>query len=103
MNIEISPKEYEKLLNWYDAMMYCQLMMIDDKTDWRLPTKEDLNYIYNSENDFENDFVRSSYWTPMEHDSDSAWIHAMNSGIQGYNFNKNYLAYVRPVRTIEPF
>jgi hypothetical protein len=36
MNIEISPKEYEKELNWDDSNLYCQLLDIDGKKDWRM-------------------------------------------------------------------
>jgi hypothetical protein len=66
-NIEISPKEYEKHLNWDDAMMYCQLLTIDGKDDWRLPTKDELKYIYNSKKDFTGYY----YWTSTEDNEDS--------------------------------
>ena len=36
-NIEISPKEYERKLSWDDALLYCQLLVIDGKDNWRLP------------------------------------------------------------------
>lgn len=48
MKIEISPVEYEKHLNWSDANMYCQLLEIDGKTDWRLPTLKEFEDIYQS-------------------------------------------------------
>ena len=99
MNIEISPKEYEKLLNWYDAMMYCQVLVIDEKYDWRLPTKEELDYIYHSK----NDFVGSFYWSSTD-DNDNgnnAWNQGLSSGGKG-TFPKDGSNYVRPVRTIEP-
>jgi hypothetical protein len=37
MNIEVSDREYWKELNYDDAELYCQLLVIDGKTDWRLP------------------------------------------------------------------
>lgn len=36
MNIEVSPKEYWKLLNYYDGLLYCDMVVIDNKTDWRM-------------------------------------------------------------------
>jgi hypothetical protein len=55
MNIEISPKAYQKYnLNFYDAELYCSLLIIDGKNDWRLPTIEELEYIAKSKNDFED-------------------------------------------------
>lgn len=38
MKFEISPLEYEKCLNYDDAKLYCELLIIDAKNDWRLPT-----------------------------------------------------------------
>jgi hypothetical protein len=97
MNIEISPKKYESKLNWYDGMLYCQLLIIDGKDDWRLPTKDELDYIYHSENDFVFDF----YWTSTEYNGHNAWSQNLSSGNQ-YDFSyKNYSYYVRPVRTIK--
>jgi formylglycine-generating enzyme required for sulfatase activity len=55
MNIEISPKAYQKYnLNFSDAELYCSLLIIDGKNDWRLPTLEELEYIAKSKNDFED-------------------------------------------------
>ena len=94
MNIEIAPKEYERMLEWDDAMMYCQLLAIDDKIDWRLPTKEELNYIYKSE----NDFVGSGYWA-NELYGNVAWIQNMSNGTQLAGL-KHVSYHVRAVRTI---
>lgn len=37
MRIEIASKEYWKELNYYDALLYCSLLVIDGKNDWRMP------------------------------------------------------------------
>jgi hypothetical protein len=98
MNIEISPKEYEKQLNWDDAMMYCQLLTIDNKNDWRLPTKNELYTIYESS----NDFVRGNYWSSDESDITGAWFVNFNNGIQ-YRMSKHIINYrARPIRNIRP-
>ena len=35
--VEISPKEYwKKKLNYHDALLYCTMLVIDNKTDWRM-------------------------------------------------------------------
>jgi len=97
MNIEISPKEYETDLNWHDAMMYCQLLIIDGKDDWRLPTKDELDYIYHSD----NDFVGSSYWSSTEFNGNYAWSQNLSSGIQyGNYYGKNGSYYARAVRSL---
>ena len=52
MKFEIAPIETETRGNWYEARMYCFSLDIDGKVGWRLPTKEELTAIYESENDF---------------------------------------------------
>ena len=44
--IEISPLDYEQVLEWEDAKLYCFSLTVDDKTGWRLPTLADLIDIY---------------------------------------------------------
>ena len=42
--VEVSPKEYWKELTYADAVLYCALLNIDGKNDWRLRKfGEDLN------------------------------------------------------------
>lgn len=94
MNIEISPKECERTLNWHDAMLYCQLLTIGGKNDWRLPTKDELNEIYKAENDLDGLF----YWSSTEHNGDNAWYKNMSSGNQ-YHYDKNSRFNVRVVRS----
>jgi hypothetical protein len=81
--IEISPKEYEKKLNWYDATLYCQLLTIDNKNDWRMPTKDELNVMYTNK-DVIGGFV-DYYWcsTPVEGDLSSNWGQNFKTGKQG--------------------
>lgn len=98
MNIEISSKEYERELNWYDANMYCQLLIIDNKNDWRLPTKYELNDIYNSKNDF-GDLIYWSSTTQGGHDN-AAWVKSFDDNVP-YLLDKLWVYYVRPIRTIE--
>lgn len=35
--IEIANEKYWKNLKYYDALLYCSLLVIDDKNDWRIP------------------------------------------------------------------
>jgi hypothetical protein len=96
MNFEIAPKSTEIQANWEDAKMYCFALNADGKTGWRLPTKQELNEICQSGNDFENNW----YWSSTEGNGNGAWAQYMSSGGQ-YNANKNYGdGYVRAVRDI---
>ena len=95
MNIEISPKEYETILTWYDAMMYGQLLVIDNKNDWRLPTTEELNDIYNSENDLDG----LGYWSSTETNGGYGALYQSMSGVQ-YPTPKSVRYFVRAVRSL---
>ena len=77
MIFEIAPKWTEITATWYDAKLYCFTLNIDGKTGWRLPTKEELDQIYRSK----NDFVGISYWSSTERDCD-AWCQFMSIGYQ---------------------
>ena len=94
-NIEISPKEYERFLDWDDAIFYCQLLVIDNKTDWRLPTIEELKDIYHSRNDFE----LGKYWSSTIDRQDGAWLHNFKSN-NNYAFYKAECCYIRAVREL---
>jgi hypothetical protein len=98
MQIEISPKEYEQRLNWHDGMLYCQLLVIDDKNDWRMPSLDELCEIFTSNHDF-LDWV---YWSSDEVNG-GAW--AWGQSFKLYGQNQHQLKYgekymVRPVRNI---
>lgn len=105
MNIEISPRAYESYLNWEDGMLYCSLLVIDGKDDWRMPTIEELNDIYNSDkevNDMynsENDFEVDCYWSSLD-DGKLAWLHDMWGRGRKYMNKKTTRVYVRAVRSI---
>jgi hypothetical protein len=37
MTIEISEEKYWKVMGYDDGMLYCSLLIIDGKEDWRMP------------------------------------------------------------------
>jgi hypothetical protein len=97
MNFEIAPKSTEIQANWDDARLYCFSLNIDGKVGWRLPTREELNAIYQSESDFE----KSYYWSSTEYAGGSAWGQVMSSGTQ-YTNGKDYGGfYVRAIRDLK--
>ena len=96
MNFEIATKSTEIQANWDDARLYCFAMDIDGKTGWRLPTKEELNEIYQSE----NDFVGNSYWSSTENFGSCAWVQSMGNGIRANGSKKDGGFYVRAIRDL---
>jgi formylglycine-generating enzyme required for sulfatase activity len=96
MNFEVAPKTTEIQATWYNAQMYCLFLNVNGKTGWRLPTKEELDYIYYSK----NDFVVSYYWSSTELNGTNAWSQYLSNGDQSFPNKRNSL-YVRPVRDIK--
>ena len=96
MNFEIAPKESEIEANWDDARLYCFSLNIDGKTGWRLPTRKELNEIYNSNNDFEIYW----YWASEEFDTVSAWTLTFTNGLRYEDYKDNY-NYVRAIRDLK--
>lgn len=97
MKFEIAPKTSEMQLNWEDARLYCFSLNIDGKTGWRLPTKKELNEIYESDNDFEK---KGWYWSSTEVNDDLAWAQHFNTGIQsGFASKNSVFDYVRAIRS----
>jgi hypothetical protein len=96
MNFEIAPKSTEIRLNWFDARLYCFSLNIDGKTGWRLPTKEELNEIYQSDNDFELRW----HWSSTEYIGSDVWVQNFGYGNQ-FTGGKYYdSGYVRAIRDL---
>lgn len=96
MNFEIAPKSTEVQANWNEARIYCFALNIDGKIGWRLPTKEELNEIYRSDNDFKKDW----YWSSTENSGYFAWVQYMFNGNQ-YYYSKGFNGYyVRAIRSL---
>jgi hypothetical protein len=80
--IILSPKSSEKYLTHADAVKYAE-----SSKNWRLPTIEELVYIYNYiTKTFHDDrylFKDAAYWSStMGNDRDMAWIKHMQTGSQ---------------------
>ena len=99
MNIEIIDKIYERKLNWYDGKLYCELLTIDGKNDWRLPTIEELVDISYDTNNFKPACYWSSSIVGINDRGLAMYREFSKNAFMGYNnFSANY--YIRPVRTI---
>jgi hypothetical protein len=95
MKFEIAPKSTEIESNWFDAKLYCFSLNIDGKTGWRLPTRAELNEIYESDNDF---VICTYYWTSAEFSGTGAWTQLFINGIQNFrtkDYDKNQVRAVR--------
>jgi len=91
---------------WAQAMAYCENLTLGGQSDWRLPTRNELQSIvdYNNYNpsisiSFFPDTVASVYWssTPLAYNTSSAWIVNFNYGYVYFD-DKTYYNDVRAVR-----
>jgi hypothetical protein len=88
-------------VNWYNAHDELNEPSKHDAAgkkyfDWRLPTKWELNEMYNERSNI-GGFVSYYYWSSTEVDVSDAWFHNFNGGIQN-DFSKDGIARVRAVR-----
>jgi hypothetical protein len=68
----------------------------NSKTDWHLPSKDELNQLY-IQRATVGGFPPSTYWSSSERNAPIAWTQNFASGIQ-YDEFKDVTFYVRPVR-----
>jgi len=67
-------------MNWYDAMNYCK-----NNTNWKLPTRQELNEIYKSIHKIESGRFENTYhWTSDELSSQYGWSINFETGVQHY-------------------
>jgi hypothetical protein len=71
------------------------------KSDWFLPSKDELGLIYaNLYKNGVGGFADVNYWSSSEFSANGAWNQFFNNGYQGYNM-KNYVDRVRAVRAFK--
>jgi len=78
--------------DWYGAVKACA----DLGDGWRLPTKDELNILY--ENKDKIGGFANYYWSSTESDSNTAWFQDFDDGYQGYGDKASLTSYVRAVR-----
>jgi len=98
--IVVAPEDQGRM-NWYKADEQCRAL---PGQGWRLPTKEELQAMYNQlhkerKGNFKDDYYWSSDTGPWQDTSRYAWIVSFG-GDNTYNGFKGYQNYVRPVRNL---
>lgn len=80
------------------AAQNCENLNENGKTDWYLPSLDELNVLYSNRAEIRNfDTSSGSYWSSRENDFIGAWFETFSSGNQTTNF-KYYGRLVRCVR-----
>lgn len=91
--------------NWYDAPSIAQIGYHGEAgeafTDWRLPTRDELDKLYHKKDIVGGFYLSGIYWSSEEYDDDNAWGQDMGnklaSGVQFYK-SKTVIGQVRSVR-----
>jgi len=81
-----------------NAAKLCSDLNLGDKLDWYLPSKDELNKLYENRS-FVGGFINDEYWTSTEYNSWYAWKQNMVTGGQYQTGGKSSLKYVRCVRS----
>ena len=93
LDFEVYPTDLGEM-SWDKAKKACANL----GDGWRLPTKDELNLIYENKN-VVGGFAYNFYWSSTEDGSYNAWNQGFNTGFQVSN-DKLGTGYVRAVRAL---
>ncbi|MBA7534931.1 hypothetical protein ES705_27181 [subsurface metagenome] len=79
------------------AAYYCDDLTEGGYSDWFLPSKDELNKLYDNRGVIGGFTTVLNYWSSSEFDSGKAWVEDFDFGLQNYS-NKTNGYFVRPVR-----
>ena len=79
------------------AARLCDQLVLDGYSDWFLPSKEELNILY-EQKEIIGGYEHGYYWSSSEFATNFAWYQHFDFGFQDY-LNKDLLYFYRPVRS----
>ena len=95
-------------LIWNTAMSWVKSLNYGGYSDWRLPTKEELESFADRGGRHPSEWLNSNgfqkvskgyYWTSSIYDTVYPWNVYMETGAVGHEYDKSYDFYVWPVRS----
>ena len=93
-NIEVAQYDFPKTMSWYDADESCKGL----GDGWRLPTKDELNFMYENKNEIGGFRSGDYYWSSSMSYGDHGWIQLFRDGYQ-YELSLRCKEFVRAIRT----
>ena len=84
------------VMNWESAKTACDNLVLNGFSDWRLPSREELNSLYENRDKI-GGFADGGHWSSTGYDNDSAWRLYFGIGKQYYR-DKSTKCSVRAVR-----
>jgi hypothetical protein len=94
-NIEIAQFDLPTEVTWYNAKRECNEL----GKDWRLPTKEELDEMYNNK-DLIGNFVNTNYWSSTEYNSNYVWMEVFTHRSIAITLKEGHIN-ARAVKTIK--
>ncbi len=94
-NLEIAENDFSARMNWEDAEKACSSL----GEGWRLPTKYELNEMYENRNEI-GGVINLYYWSSSMHRHYVAWLQNFNDGKQYFGNCDGYELNVRAVRSL---
>ena len=96
--LEVTQLDFTNPDNWANAKIACARL----GEGWRLPTKDELNILYQNAFKIGGFSISSYYWSSSDDNDNGAWAQSFNDGEQKYYKDvKTYGCYVRAVRSID--
>ncbi len=86
---------------WTDAKTACEELILNGYTDWRLPSKEELEYLYKNayKVGLKAGFSRTYYWSSTQYEFGNAWfVYFGNGDVDDDGSKNNGYGQVRAVR-----
>jgi hypothetical protein len=80
-----------------NAALRCFNMVLYGKTNWYLPSKDELNVLYGQKTAV-GGFSSTMYWTSTETWTNTSWVQNFADGVQYSNYSKSGSYYVRCIR-----
>ena len=94
-SIEIAQYDLPTEVTWYNAKRECKEL----GKGWRLPTKEELDKLYNNK-DLIGNFVNTNYWSSTEYNSSYIWMQVFTHGFIAITLKEGYIN-ARAVKSIK--
>ena len=94
-SIEIAQFDLPTTTTWYNAKRECKEL----GKGWRLPTKEELDKMYNNK-DLIGNFVNTNYWSSTDYNSDYAWMQVFTHKLIAVTLKEGHIN-ARAVKTIK--
>ena len=94
--VECWTQDEPREITYNEAREYCKTLNYGGYNDWSLPTKDELDKMYDNKNQIGN-FKLDCYWSDTEHSQCYAWDQCFNSGTQAATDN-DWIGRVRVIR-----